>query len=79
MAEGGLLVAGMANQREGRAMVRGDVVVGQMEEKGPWVAEGNIEEVCAGDRCFVVLWRKLYGLHRTSRRQHMRITWETPS
>ena len=34
-AEGGLVVTGVANQREGRAIVQGDVVVGQMEEKGP--------------------------------------------
>ena len=48
-----------------------------MEEKGPWVMEGNVKEVCARYHCFVVLWRKLYGLHRTSRRQHMRISWES--
>ena len=63
-AEGGLVVARVTNQREGRAIVQGDVVVGQMEEKGPWITEGNIKEVCAGDRCF--LWRMLYGIHRTS-------------
>ena len=64
LIEGGLVVDRVTNQREGRAIVQGDVVVGQMEEKDPWITEGNIKEVCAGDRCF--LWRMLYGIHRTS-------------
>ena len=76
-AEGGLAVAGVANQKECRAISQGYVVVGPMEEKLPWVAEGNVEEVCAGNRCFMVLWHKLYGQHRMSRRQHKMITWES--
>ena len=48
-SEGGLVVAGVTNQREGRAIVQGDLVIEQMEEKGLWVTEGNIKEVCAGD------------------------------
>ena len=35
------------------AVETGDVVVEQMEEKGPWVAKGNVKEVCCGDNC---LW-----------------------
>ena len=66
----------MANKREGRAVAQGDVVVGQLEEQGTWVAEGHVEEVCTGDQCFVVLWQKVYGLNRMSRRQHVRIAWE---
>ena len=48
-----------------------------MEVKGPWVAEGNVEEVCTGDLWFVVLWRKTYRQHGTSRIQDMMITWQS--
>ena len=51
------------------------MVCGQLQKKGPWVAEGQVEQVCPGGHCFVVLWQKLFGLHRMSRRQYMRITW----
>ena len=74
-AEGGLVVAGVANQRNARAITQGDIVVGKLEENGPWTAEGAVQKVCRGGRCFVVQWKKLYGQHRTSRRQRMKVTW----
>ena len=33
--DGGLVVARVANKQESRAIAQGNVVVGQMEEKGP--------------------------------------------
>ena len=50
------------------------MVCGQLQKKGPWVAEGQVEQVCPGGHCFVVLWTKLFGLIKMSRRQHMKIT-----
>ena len=50
------MVAGVANKQDGK----GDVICGQVEDKGPWVAEGHVEEVCKGAHCFVVLCQKLY-------------------
>ena len=69
------MVAGVAYKREGENIFPGNLVCGQLQEKGPWVAEGKVDQVCPGGHCFVVLWRKLFGLHRMARRQHMRKTW----
>ena len=73
----GLVVAVVANQREGKAISQGDIVVGRIKEDGPWVAEGAVQEVCRGNRCFGVHWKKLYGQQRSSRRQHMSVTLES--
>ena len=46
--EGGLVIAGVANKREGKNINVGDLVCGQLQEKGPWAAEGEVEQVCPG-------------------------------
>ena len=48
--EGGLAVAGVANQREGKEFAKDDIVVGRIQEDSAWVAEGTVEEVCRGNR-----------------------------
>ena len=53
--EGGLVVAGVANKREGNNIFVGDLVVGQLQDHGPWAAEGEVEKVCPGGYCFVPL------------------------
>ena len=72
--EGGLAVAGVAHQRDARAVKQGDFVVGKLEEDSRWTAGGVVQEVCHGSRCFIVQWKKLYQ-HKTSSRQHMEVTW----
>ena len=70
-------VAGLANQREGKEIAKDDIVVGRIEEDGPRVAEGTVEEVCRGNHCFLVHWEKIYGQQRLSRTKHMSVTWES--
>ena len=65
--KGRLMVAGIVNKKEGLSITQGSVVVGQLQVRGPWIAEGPFDEVCPWHPCFVVLWQKLYGLHRTYR------------
>ena len=69
------MVASGANNQDGRNIFKGDMVFAKPEDKGLYFAKGHVEEVCTGGHCFVVLCQRLCGLHRTSRRQHMRITW----
>ena len=60
-AEGGLVFEGVANQRDCKEIAKDDIVIGRIEEDGPWVAEGTVEEDFQGNRCFIVPWRKFYG------------------
>ena len=51
--EGGLVVAGVANKREGKNIFVGDLVVGQLQDHGPWAAEGEVEKSARED---TALW-----------------------
>ena len=58
-AEEGLVIKGVAARRDGKNIAKNYVVVGRIEIGSPWVAEGMIEEICSGEKCFVVGVRQL--------------------
>ena len=72
--EGGFVVAGVANKMEGRNINVGDLCLGQLQDQGPWAAEGQVSSVCPGGHCFIAFWTKLYSTYRIKRSQHMKIT-----
>ena len=58
--EGGLVVAGVASKKEGRNINLGDLCLGQLQDQGPWAAEGYVASVCPGGHCFIACWTRLY-------------------